>query len=78
MEASSVETSAYSTLPAVAMTGLGAASPTIDKKALRMAQGDISVKGSVPLNQQMFIYSINLHLMRISQQQSGEVFDKLA
>ncbi len=83
MEASSVQSSsisgALSSVPAVAMGGVGSSSPTIDKKALRLAKGDISVRSSVPLNQQMFIYSINLHLMKISHQQlAGSMLDRPA
>ena len=65
-------------MPAIALGGIGAASPTVDKRALRLAKGDISVKSVVPLNQQLFIYSINRHLMKIQSDRLGEVLEKNA
>lgn len=78
MEATSIQSSVHTGMNTIGLQGLRAASLNIDQNARRLAQGDISVKRMVSLNQQMFIYSINLHLMKISDDMIGEVIDVLA
>lgn len=61
-----------------ALKGLRSLSTTMDPNAVRLANGDISVRHQVALNQQMFIYSINLRLLKIADDISGEILDEKA
>ncbi len=75
MEPGPVQSISGRSIHSSALKGLRSLSTTMDPNAVRVAQGDISAKRFVPLNQQMFIYSINRHLLRIANQVAGEVLE---
>ena len=62
----------------IALQGLRGASARMNHNAGQIARGDISVERMVSLNQELFLYSINIQLLKISDEMVGELLEIFA
>ncbi len=62
----------------IAMEGLRKASSNINLNANRIAEGDISVERMASLNEELFLYTINIQLLKISDEMVGELLEIFA
>ncbi len=65
-------------LHTAALQGLQGAAFRMSQNASQIAGGDISVERMVSLNQDQFLYSINIQLLKISDEMVGELLEILA
>lgn len=78
MEIGAFHSSSPSQMHSIAIQGLQRASSNMNLNASRIAQGDISAERMVSMHQEMFLYSINIQLLRISDEMVGELLEVFA
>ena len=78
MEIGGIQGSGSYTMHNIAMAGLHRASSEINHNSNRIAEGDISAERMVTFNRELFLYSMNIQLLKISDEMLGQVLETFA